>query len=304
VIFVTNNASRPPGAVADQLTGLGVPALPAEVMTSAVAAADILAGEMDAGAAVLVVGGSGVTDALTAAGLRPVRSAEDHPAAVLQGFGPEVGWRDLAEASIALRAGARWVATNDDKTLPSPRGPLPGNGSLVAALRTATGLDPQVIGKPAPALFGAALRAGDGKRPLVVGDRLDTDIAGARAAGLPSLFVLSGVSTARDLIGADPAARPNHVGRDLRALGLDHPGVRIEDGAAICGRARAHRTDGRPAVEDAEDADAVAPAAAAPDGLDGLRALCGLAWSEAGDDPRPDDRISEYDEALHELGFA
>jgi len=299
VIFVTNNASRPPGAVAEQLTGLGVSAHAGEVMTSAVAAAGILAGELDAGAAVLAVGGPGVADALTAAGLRPVSSAEDRPAAVLQGFGPEVGWRALAEASVALRAGARWVATNDDKTLPSPRGPLPGNGSLVAALRTATGLHPQVIGKPAPALFGAALRAGAGKRPLVIGDRLDTDIAGARAAGLPSLLVLSGVSTAADLLASDPASRPNYLGRDLRALGIDHPGVRVDGGVATCGRARAHRTTGRPAVDEADGP----PATAGPDRLDGLRALCALAWSEAGGDRLPDDRISEYDEALHQLGF-
>ncbi len=299
VIFVTNNASRPPEAVAEKLTGLGVSAQPGEVMTSAVAAAEVLAGDLAPGAAVLAVGGPGVADALSAAGLRAVSSAEDRPAAVLQGFGADVGWRVLAEASIALRAGARWVATNDDKTLPSPRGPLPGNGSLVAALQTATGLRPQVIGKPAPALFGAALRAGGGKRPLVIGDRLDTDIAGARVAGLPSLLVLSGVATPKDLLGADPASRPNYLGRDLRALGLGHPGVRVEGGVAFCGRARAHGSAGQPAIDNAADS----AAATSPDGLDGLRALCALAWSEAGDDRLPDDRISKYDEALHGLGL-
>jgi glycerol-1-phosphatase len=291
VIFVTNNASRPPSAVADQLTAMGVPAYPHEVMTSAIAAARELASEFQAGTAVLVVGGLGVREALISAGLRPVTSAEDHPAAVLQGFAPDVGWTSLAEASVALRAGAKWVATNDDVTLPSPRGPLPGNGSLVAALATATGLRPQVIGKPAPELFIAALKAGGGSRPLVIGDRLDTDIAGARAAELPSMLVLSGVSTAGDLLLAAPQSRPNHVGRDLRALSLTHPGVAVKDGVATCGGARAGLIDGAVTVEATSES-------ATPDGLDGLRALCALAWSDRTATPEP------YQAALTELGLS
>jgi glycerol 3-phosphatase-2 len=282
LIFVTNNASRPPSAVAEQLTSMGVAAQADEVMTSAMAAARELASKYPAGTPVLVVGGAGVRDALSAAGLLPVASADEHPAAVLQGFAPEVGWSALAEASIAVRAGAEWVATNDDATLPSPRGPLPGNGSLVAALATATGLRPLVIGKPAPALFTAALEAGGGTRPLVVGDRLDTDIAGARAAGLPSLLVLSGVSRPMDLVTAAPASRPHYVGHDLRALELTHPVVEVNDGVATCGNASASFVDGTAHLDSAGSA-------VTPDGLDGLRALCGLAWStqsanaEAGD---------------------
>jgi ribonucleotide monophosphatase NagD (HAD superfamily) len=152
------------------------------------------------------------------------------PAAVAQGWGPDVGWANLAEATVALHAGARWVATNLDRTLPSPRGPLPGSGSLIAAVETATGRSPDsVAGKPYPPLFSAAVKGSQAKRPLVVGDRLDTDIAGATRAGLPSLLVLTGVSRPRDLLAAPPEQRPTYVGRDLTALfsiGDDLEGLR------------------------------------------------------------------------------
>jgi ribonucleotide monophosphatase NagD (HAD superfamily) len=187
-------------------------------MTSAIAAAVHLASRHPAGSPVLVVGGAGVREALSSAGLEPVDSAEDRPVAVLQGFAPEVGWPMLAEAAVAIRAGAEWVASNADATLPSPRGPLPGNGSLVEAVATATGRRPQVIGKPQPALFTAALVVSGGTRPLVVGDRLDTDIAGAVAASLPSLLVLTGVSSAADLLAAPADQRPTYIGRDLGVL--------------------------------------------------------------------------------------
>jgi glycerol 3-phosphatase-2 len=293
IIFVTNNASRPAAAVADQLTAMGVRAEPSEVMTSAIAAAAELASRYPAGTAVLVVGGEGVIEALSAAGLRPVTSADDRPAAVLQGFGPDVGWRVLAEASVALRAGALWVATNGDVTLPSPRGPLPGNGSLVAALAAATGLQPLVIGKPAPALFRAALRASGADRPLVIGDRLDTDIAGARAASLPSMLVLSGVSSALDLVGAAAGSRPNHVGRDLRALSLTHPAVEVRHGVATCGNAHAEIVAGAARLDSDSEA-------ATADGLDGLRALCGLAWSLT-DEAQTPDELEKYRPALATL---
>jgi HAD superfamily hydrolase (TIGR01450 family) len=291
VIFVTNNASRPPAAVADQLTGMGVLATSDEVMTSSIAAAQVLAGRLPPGTAVLAVGGEGVGLALADAGLTAVTTAAEQPAAVLQGFGADVGWRALAEASVAVRAGASWIATNDDVTLPSPRGPLPGNGSLIAALAAATGMRPEVIGKPHPALFDAALRAGRGSRPLVVGDRLDTDIAGARSAGLSSLVVLSGVSTAADLVAAGPESRPNYVGSDLRTVTATHPGVEVSDGVATAGGCTASMQDGTVVVRDSNNA-------ATPDGLDGLRALCALAWS-ASPDRAPD--LTGYDAAIADL---
>jgi hypothetical protein len=136
----------------------------------------------------------------------------------VQGHSPQTGWADLAEAALAIRGGALWVAANVDKTLPSERGLLPGNGSMVAALRTATDTEPQVAGKPEPRLLEDALARGKFHTPLVVGDRLDTDIAGANAAGLPSLHVLCGVSTAQDTVRASVGQRPNYIAEDLRAL--------------------------------------------------------------------------------------
>jgi glycerol-1-phosphatase len=111
------------------------------------------------------------------------------------------------------------VATNTDRTLPSPRGALPGNGSLVATVATALGREPDVVvGKPEPGLFQAAAAQAGAHRPLVVGDRLDTDIAGARRAGLDSLLVLTGVSTSADLAVAPAAMQPTYVADDLSGL--------------------------------------------------------------------------------------
>ncbi|MFB9238711.1 HAD-IIA family hydrolase [Plantactinospora siamensis] len=235
--YVTNNASRRSAEVAELLTGMGVPARAEEVLTSAGAAAALLAERLPAGAPVLVVGADALRAEVAAAGLTPVTGAEDKPTAVVQGYGPQVGWRELAEAAVAVRAGALWVATNTDRTLPSPRGPLPGNGSLVAALRTALDREPDaVVGKPEPALFGtAAARAGG--PVLAVGDRLDTDIEGARRAGLDSLLVLTGVSGAADLLSCPPSARPTYVATDLGGLFDADRTVRLPDpsGAAVDG---------------------------------------------------------------------
>ena len=219
VAYATNNASRRAAEVADLLTGMGLPAAPDEVLTSAGAAARVLADRLPPGAKVLVVGAEALRAEVRDAGLVPVVAADDRPEAVVQGYGPEVGWAQLAEACLAVRAGATWVATNTDRTLPSPRGPLPGNGSLVAVLRTALDRDPDVVvGKPEPALFHAAADRAGARRPLVVGDRLDTDIEGANRAGFDSLLVLTGVSTADELAKAPDGHRPTYVADDLSGL--------------------------------------------------------------------------------------
>lgn len=294
IVFVTNNASRSPSAVAEQLNAMGVTASAAEVMTSAIAAAAELARRFPPGAPVLVVGGDALRDAVSDAGLSPVDSAGADPVVVVQGFAKEVGWTLLAEASVALRSGAGWVATNADLTLPTPRGPLPGNGSLIAALSAATGLKPDVIGKPGPALFTAALAAGGGQRPLVIGDRLDTDIAGAHAAELASLLVLTGVSGTHDLLMAEPGSRPEFIGRDLHALGFGHPIAAVEAGTASCGGSRASSVDGAVTVEETGQQPT-------PDGLDGLRALCALAWSASPPLSTSDRDAAAYEKALENL---
>ncbi|MDQ0382157.1 HAD-IIA family hydrolase [Amycolatopsis thermophila] len=221
VRFVTNNASKAPGDVAAHLRALDVDAAPDEVSTSAQAAAKLLGDRLPAGSAVLVVGAPALEDEITAAGLKPVREAGDDGgdvAAVVQGHNPATGWADLAEACVAIRAGALWVACNVDTTLPTERGLLPGNGSMVAALRTATGATPEVAGKPEAPLFHTAAASANASRPLAVGDRLDTDIAGAVTAGVDSLCVLTGVATPATLVAAAPAERPTYLGADLGAL--------------------------------------------------------------------------------------
>jgi ribonucleotide monophosphatase NagD (HAD superfamily) len=197
---------------------MGFDARPDDIVTSAQGAARLLRAQLAAGSAVLVIGTDALAAEVTNVGLKPVRSWGDAPVAVVQGHSPDTGWPDLAEAALAIRGGALWVAANVDLTLPSERGLLPGNGSMVAALRAATDAVPLVAGKPEPTLLTDALSRGDFHAPLVIGDRLDTDIAGANAARLPSLMVLTGVSTAREAVHAPIGLRPTYIGIDLRAL--------------------------------------------------------------------------------------
>jgi glycerol-1-phosphatase len=237
-LYVTNNASRGPSEVAQHLRAMGFTATADDVVTSAQSAAHLLAEQLLPAAPVLIVGTESLAAEVRNVGLKPVRTWSDEPVAVVQGHSPETAWPDLAEAALAIRSGALWVAANVDLTLPSERGLLPGNGSMVAALRAATNRKPQVAGKPQPRLLTDALARGSFHAPLVVGDRLDTDIAGANAAGLPSVLVLTGVSTARDTVWAAAGERPNYIATDLRALYsraealriAPHPAWRIEIG--------------------------------------------------------------------------
>jgi glycerol 3-phosphatase-2 len=218
VRFVTNNASRSPQDVATHLCGLGVSAEVAEVSTSAQAAGTVLARQLPAGAEVLVFGTDALAEVVSAVDLRPVRKFTETVAGVVQGLNQDAGWRDLAEACLSIRAGALWVACNVDATLPTERGELPGNGAMVAALRAATGREPIVAGKPARPLLDEAVRAAGAHRPLFVGDRLDTDIAGADAVGMDSLFVLTGVSSAADVLVGPQRLRPTYIAANLSAI--------------------------------------------------------------------------------------
>ncbi|QIS03079.1 HAD-IIA family hydrolase [Nocardia brasiliensis] len=219
LVYVTNNASRAPATVAAHLAELGFAATTDDVVTSAQAAARLLAERLAPGADVLVVGTDDLAAEVAAVGLRPVRRFDGAaPAAVVQGHSPQTGWPELAEAAYALRSGALWVAANTDKTLPNERGLAPGNGAMVAALRTATELAPLVAGKPFAPLMADALVRADTRSALVVGDRLDTDIEGANAVGLDSLLVLTGVSTLDELKDAAAEFIPTFVADSLDAL--------------------------------------------------------------------------------------
>ena len=224
VVYATNNASRPPAEVAAHLCALGLPGPASRVVTSSQAGARHVAQRCPIGSRVLAVGGPGVTLALEEAGLVPVqaqtRRSEEPVVAVLQGYGAQVAWTDLAEVAYAVQAGALWVATNIDSTLPTERGVAPGNGALVGAVRAAVSVDPVVVGKPHTPLYDlsvSVLGTGLG-RTLAIGDRLDTDIMGATAAAMDSLFVFGGVHGWPDVVAATVTARPRYVATDLRSL--------------------------------------------------------------------------------------
>lgn len=220
---LTNNASRSAADVAERLRTLGMDVAADDVVTSAQAAAHLLADRLDAGATVLVAGAEALRDEVTAAGLCAVADADANPAAVVMGYDPTIDYARLAEACVAIRRGALFVASNLDATLPTPRGPLPGMGSLAALVITATGVRPVVAGKPERPLFDESVRRTRARKPLVVGDRLDTDIAGARGAGIPAMVVLTGVTDLTALATAAPDRRPDLVAADLRGLNARHP---------------------------------------------------------------------------------
>jgi HAD superfamily hydrolase (TIGR01450 family) len=253
VLYATNNASRPSGEVAAHLTELGLNVSARDVVTSSQAGAVELLDRLPRGATILAVGGAGVSEALLQAGFRVLRPAavneveESQIAGVLQGYGSTVTASDLAEAAYAVAGGAIWVATNTDATLPTHRGTAPGNGTLVDAVRTATGVEPTVVGKPhAPLYRLAAHRLGLGPaQVLAVGDRLDTDIAGAVATGMDSVLVLTGVDSVSTLAVAPPAHRPTYVVEDLRALRADYLPAETDYQWWSCGADSRRIIDGR-----------------------------------------------------------
>jgi HAD superfamily hydrolase (TIGR01450 family) len=234
IVYATNNASRSPDQVSAHLESLGLPGPSSRVVTSAQAGAGYVAQRCPGGSRVLAVGGPGVSLALREAGLLPICAqptseqptaaeasrSDEPPVAVLQGYGSQVAWTDLAEAAYAVQAGALWVATNIDSTLPTGRGMAPGNGALVGAVREAVNVDPVVVGKPQTPLYelSVAVLGTSGERTLAIGDRLDTDVKGATAAGMDSLFVLGGVHRWADLVCAERTSRPRYVATDLRSL--------------------------------------------------------------------------------------
>lgn len=284
--FVTNNAARPPDVVAEHLTRLGIAARPDEVINSAQAAARYLSERLPTGAHVLVLGTVGLEVALRERALVPVARDDDDVAAVVQGYSPEMNWALLAEGSVAIRRGVPWIATNVDPTVPSPRGPLPGNGSLVAALKLATNSDPVVTGKPDPTMHRETLIRTGASTPIVVGDRLDTDIEGANAVGCPSLLVFSGVSTVQDLLAAPVALRPTHLGADAGALLNVHPAVDLADGAAICGAWRVSTTGAGVELARLDTAGRkTAGTGYDDDTLDAVRALCAAVWAAGSGSP-------------------
>ncbi|MEJ3403683.1 HAD-IIA family hydrolase [Rathayibacter sp. YIM 133350] len=269
--YITNNASRTDASVAAHLNELGLHVEARDVVTSPQAAMRLLVDLAPAGSAVLVVGGDGLVTEVEKAGFRVTRSAEDSPAAVIQGFAPEVGWLQLAEASFALAdSDIPWVATNTDWTIPQARGIAPGNGTLVSAVHTAVGRLPVVAGKPETPIFEEATSRFGASSPLFIGDRLDTDILGANRAGIRSVLVLTGIDRAKQALAAPADQRPTFILGDLRELSLPYPIVDADgDRGSATVRGAKVRLRG----------DAVEIVRSGDDPLDLLRAACAVIWN-------------------------
>jgi glycerol-1-phosphatase len=298
--FVTNNSFRPPELVAEKLGRLGVKAAVEEVLTSAHATVRLLGGEdgLD-GVKVLVIGGPGLRQALRGAGARLIDGADWREAEVVAvGFDPGLTYERVRTAALAIRAGARFVGSNPDTTLPTPEGFWPGAGATLAMLRAATGVRPEVAGKPEPALF-ETVAAAIGPGPyLMVGDRADTDLDGAHRLGWSTALVLSGVVAMADL--PDLAVAPDHLLADIGGL-LDPPGPAIREAtpadtraaaallatcqdAATADRAGTPATAGGepprgPAAADQAGAD---PAGATLVAVDGAGVVGAVAWRRRG----------------------
>ena len=303
--FVTNNASRTPAMIAAQLDELGFKAQPSDIMTSAMDVIAVMSEHLDEGASVYVVGGEGLRQALREAGYVLVESADDQPAAVVQGFDASVTWAQLTEAAFALERGAQFFATNLDATLPQERGFALGNGALVRAVSYATRKRPIAAGKPEPGIYQRGAELIDSQNPIAVGDRLETDILGAVAAGIPALHVLTGVHDARAVICAPRGQRPSYLALDMRGLLEEHPSPKHHaDGTWTCGISQVARLrrDGHLTLDDVELREGAVIS------MDSYRALAAAAWDSPSEieivcptlTVVPNDDPSGYFEALDE----
>ena len=197
-VFATNNGTKTPEDYQQKLADLGVDVEAGQVITSALGIAFLLAQKYPRGTKIFMIGEDGIRVALEEKGfdvLSTERATEAQ--AVVMGIDRSINFQKVVEATLLVRAGIPFYTTNTDRTFPTPRGEIPGSGSWLSVITSATGVQPTVAGKPFPYLMELALeRLGTSKEEtLVVGDRLETDIAAGQAVGCPTAFVLSGVST-------------------------------------------------------------------------------------------------------------
>jgi len=197
-VFATNNGTKTPEDYQVKLRELGVEVEPWQIVTSALGIAFMLAQKYPRGTKIFMIGEDGIRVALEEKGFE-ILSTEDAPQAqvFVMGIDRTINFMKVAEATLLVRAGIPFYTTNTDKTFPTPRGEIPGSGSWLTVITSATGIEPIVAGKPFPFLMELSLeRLGTTKEEtLVVGDRLETDIAAGQSVGCPTAFVLSGVST-------------------------------------------------------------------------------------------------------------
>ncbi len=233
--YVTNNASRSANSVSQHLNELGLHTDEHDVVTSAQAGAQELRERLAAGSRVFVLGSKDLMKEVELVGLVPTQDFDLDVSAVIQGYWPDMPWRMLAQACAMINAGALWVATNLDLTIPTQWGVAPGNGSMVRMLGTVLGRVPDVVaGKPERPLMQASVDRTGAAKPLMVGDRLDTDILGATNIGIDSLLVLSGVTTVSELFEAPVHLRPTYLAWDAAGLADSQPQVQVQGDSIEC----------------------------------------------------------------------
>jgi len=218
-ILATNNASLTQDQYVDKLAGMGVNVEAEQILTSGLATALYLSQQVEpAGTQVFVVGEDGATQPLLAQGFTLTGLYEQTADIVVCGKDQGLSWDKLATATLNIRAGAKFIGTNGDTTLPTERGVTHGNGAILAALQVATGVAPTIIGKPEPIMYQQAmtLLGTDKESTVAIGDRLETDILGAVRTGIRSIMVLTGISGETDL--QTSAYQPTWVMSDIRAI--------------------------------------------------------------------------------------
>jgi 4-nitrophenyl phosphatase len=216
-LCITNNASNTSAMFADKLAKMGIHAAPEHILGSAEATASWLAGEAPRGSKVIMLGMDGLRSALLKEGFELV--TDPHEAAyAVAGINFHLHYDQLADVTLAIRAGAQFIGTNTDPTYPSERGQIPGTGSILALLTAATGVQPTVVGKPYPGMYQLAMRrlGAEPATTLMVGDRYETDIVGAVKLGLITAGVLTGISSRAEFEQSDP--RPDLVLEGLPEL--------------------------------------------------------------------------------------
>jgi 4-nitrophenyl phosphatase len=218
-VFATNNGTKTPEEYRQKLSSLGVEVESAQVVTSALAVAHMLSRKYPRGTKIFMIGGPGVREALEEKGFE-LLSTENAPVAqaFVMGIDRAINFDKVTEATLLVRAGIPFYATNTDRTFPTPRGEIPGAGSWLSVITSATGIEPIVAGKPLPFMMELSLeKLGTTKEEtLIVGDRLETDIAAGQAVGCPTAAMLSGVSTREEVDAWKPP--PTIIAESLAEL--------------------------------------------------------------------------------------
>lgn len=248
--FITNNAARDVAEIAQTISSFNIFCTPDHVRTSAQAAAEKLARDIDSTSTVLVLGSEFLKTCVASWGFTVV-TPEDRdlltthtPEAVVQGFGPDTSWTDLSWAITAVRNGAQFRPTNPDKSIPTGRGIMPGNGTFVDIVTRYSNADPVFAGKPEPTMLHQSIEALNASTPLMVGDQLETDIEAAVAAGIDSALVLTGVTGVDTALQAPKHQRPTRIIARLTDLFEDLPATEVGPTEARCGSGHVRITNG------------------------------------------------------------